>query len=151
MARVLSGIQPSGDLHLGNFVGAVRHWVSEQDVTDSFFCIVDLHAITLPQDPAGLRRATLELAGLLLAAGIDPDRSTLFVQSHVHEHAELKSDLAEDLVEFLRPLRERYRDIASDPEELARILEFGAQKAQKVASGTLQSVHERVGFVPRRR
>jgi tryptophanyl-tRNA synthetase len=331
MARVLSGIQPSGDLHLGNFVGAVRHWVSEQDVTDSFFCIVDLHAITLPQDPAGLRRATLELAGLLLAAGIDPDRSTLFVQSHVHEHAELawvlncftsfgelrrmtqfkertqkqtegsvsvglfdypvlqaadiliyqadrvpvgedqrqlieltrdiagrfnqrygltfvvpepaippvgakimdlqnptakmsksadspqgtiavldepdvirhkvktavtdsgrdvvaseekpaitnlltihsvvsgrsisdlesayagkgyaelKSDLAEDLVEFLRPLRERYRDIASDPEELARILEVGAQKAQKVASGTLQSVHERVGFVPRRR
>src|SRR2546423_2394759 len=89
MARVLSGIQPSGDLHLGNFVGAIRHWVSEQDVTDSFFCIVDIHAITLPQDPAGLRRATLELAGLLLAAGIDPDRSTLFVQSHVHEHAEL--------------------------------------------------------------
>ena len=89
MARVLSGIQPSGDVHLGNYVGAIRHWVADQDSIDSFICIVDLHAISVPQDPAHLRAQTVELAALLLAAGIDPDRSTLFVQSHVHEHAEL--------------------------------------------------------------
>ena len=89
MARVLSGIQPSGDIHIGNYIGAVRHWVSDQDVNDCFYVIVDLHAITLPQDPELLRSRTIELAALLLAAGIDPGRSTLFVQSHLHQHAEL--------------------------------------------------------------
>jgi tryptophanyl-tRNA synthetase len=89
MARVLSGIQPSGDFHLGNYIGAVRHWVAAQDRDDCFYLIVDLHAITLPQDPAELRAGTIELAAILLAAGIDPERSTLFVQSHVSEHAEL--------------------------------------------------------------
>src|SRR3954468_22473395 len=87
--RVLSGIQPSGDFHLGNYIGAVRHWVADQDRNDCFYLIVDLHAITLPQVPAELRSRTIELAAIVLAAGIDPDRSTLFVQSHVHEHAEL--------------------------------------------------------------
>jgi tryptophanyl-tRNA synthetase len=86
---VLSGIQPSGDFHLGNYIGAVRHWVADQDRNDCFYLIVDLHAITLPQDPAALRARTIELAAILLAAGIDPERSTLFLQSHVHEHAEL--------------------------------------------------------------
>ena len=89
MARVLSGIQPSGEVHLGNYIGAIRHWVADQDVDDSFILVVDLHAITVPQDPDTLRRATLDLASILLAAGIDPARSTLWVQSHVHEHAEL--------------------------------------------------------------
>ncbi|HWC32940.1 MAG TPA: tryptophan--tRNA ligase [Actinomycetota bacterium] len=89
MARVLSGIQPSGEVHLGNYIGAIRHWVRDQDVDDSFILIVDLHAITVPQDPGTLRRATLDLAATLLAAGIDPGRSTLWVQSQVHEHAEL--------------------------------------------------------------
>jgi tryptophanyl-tRNA synthetase len=89
MARVLSGIQPSGDFHLGNYIGAVRHWVADQEVNDCLYLIVDLHAITLPQKPQELRRRTLELAAVLLAAGIDPERATLFVQSHVHEHAEL--------------------------------------------------------------
>jgi tryptophanyl-tRNA synthetase len=87
--RVLSGIQPSGDFHLGNYIGAVRHWVADQDRNDCFYLIVDLHAITLPQDPQELRDRTLELATILLAAGIDPERSTMFVQSHVPEHAEL--------------------------------------------------------------
>ncbi len=87
--RVLSGIQPSGDFHLGNYIGAVRHWVADQDRNDCFYLIVDLHAITLPQNPQELRARTVELATILLAAGIDPERSTLFVQSHVHEHAEL--------------------------------------------------------------
>jgi tryptophanyl-tRNA synthetase len=89
MARVLSGIQPTGDVHIGNYIGAIRHWVADQHVNDSFFCLVDLHAITLPHDPDTLRAKTLDLAAILLAAGIDPEVATLFVQSHVHEHAEL--------------------------------------------------------------
>jgi tryptophanyl-tRNA synthetase len=87
--RVLSGIQPSGDFHIGNYIGAVRHWVADQDRNDCFYLLVDLHAITLPQDPKELRERTIELAAILLAAGIDPERSTLFLQSHLAEHAEL--------------------------------------------------------------
>jgi tryptophanyl-tRNA synthetase len=87
--RVLSGIQPSGNLHLGNYLGAVKRWVERQDEFDNYFCIVDLHAITVPQDPAALRRSIRELAAFYLAAGIDPERSTVFVQSHVPAHAEL--------------------------------------------------------------
>lgn len=89
MTRVLSGIQPTGDLHLGNYLGAIRRWVADQDRVDGYFCIVDLHAMTTPHDAVALRAGTLELATLLLAAGLDPQRSTVFVQSHVHEHAEL--------------------------------------------------------------
>jgi tryptophanyl-tRNA synthetase len=89
LARVLSGIQPSGEVHLGNYIGALRQWVADQDEFDCFYVIVDLHAITLPQDPAGLRAATVDLAAILLAAGIDPNRATLFVQSHLPEHAQL--------------------------------------------------------------
>jgi tryptophanyl-tRNA synthetase len=331
MGRVLSGIQPTGDIHLGNYIGALRHWVTDQAVNECYFVLVDMHSIVLPHDPGNLRAKTLEAAGILLAAGIDPDRSTLFVQSHVHEHAELawvlncytsfgelrrmtqfkdkaarqtegsvsvglfdypvlqaadiliykadrvpvgedqrqhleltrdvagrfnqrfgetfvlpeaaippvgarimdlqnpaakmskssespqgtitvldtpddirrkvktavtdsgrdvvasedkpaitnlltilsvatgrsieeleqsfrdkgyaelKDELAEAIIEFLRPLQERYREIAADPGELARLLEMGAGKAQKVASETLQTVYERVGFLPRRR
>ena len=89
MTRVLSGIQPTGEVHLGNYIGALRQWVVDQDDYDTFYVIVDLHAITVPQDPERLREATLDLAALLLAAGLDPERCTLFVQSHVPEHAEL--------------------------------------------------------------
>ena len=89
MSRVFSGIQPSGALHLGNLLGALRNWVIDQHEADALYCVVDLHALTVPQDPAELRASTLELAQLLLAVGIDPQVSTLFVQSHVHEHAEL--------------------------------------------------------------
>jgi tryptophanyl-tRNA synthetase len=90
MARVLSGIQPTGDVHIGNYIGALRHWVADQDVNDSFYCLVDLHSITAAiPDPETLRTRTLEAAAILLAVGIDPNRSTLFVQSHVHEHTEL--------------------------------------------------------------
>jgi tryptophanyl-tRNA synthetase len=87
--RVFSGIKPSGSPTLGNYIGAIRHWVAEQDRYDNIFCVVDLHAITVPQDPVALRELTRELAAILFAAGIDPRRSTLFIQSHVHEHAEL--------------------------------------------------------------
>ncbi|HEU0027999.1 MAG TPA: tryptophan--tRNA ligase [Ktedonobacterales bacterium] len=87
--RVFSGIQPTNTPHIGNYLGAIRHWVAEQDIFDNIYCVVDLHAITLPQDPAELRVAVRRLAAMLLACGIDPNRSALFVQSHVHEHAEL--------------------------------------------------------------
>ncbi len=89
MTRVFSGIQPTGDVQLGNLLGAVRHWVDQQAEADSIYCVVDLHALTVPQDPAVLRERTLGLAQLLLAVGIDPDVATLFIQSHVHQHAEL--------------------------------------------------------------
>jgi tryptophanyl-tRNA synthetase len=89
MTRVFSGIQPTGDVQLGNLLGALRHWVTEQHEADSIYCVVDLHALTVPQDPTELRQRTLGLAQLLLAVGIDPDVATLFVQSQVHEHAEL--------------------------------------------------------------
>jgi len=86
--RVFSGIQPSGMLHIGNYLGAIQQWVAGQGAKVNFICIVDLHAITVPQEPEALRRQTRELAALLLAAGIDPQRTTLFVQSHVRAHAE---------------------------------------------------------------
>lgn len=88
--RVLSGIQPTaGSFHLGNYLGAVRQWVALQETHDAFYMVVDLHAITVPQDPAELRANTRLAAAQLLAAGIDPERCTLFVQSHVPEHAQL--------------------------------------------------------------
>jgi tryptophanyl-tRNA synthetase len=87
--RVFSGIQPSGELNLGTYLGALRRFATEQATADSSFCIVDLHAITVPQDPMVLRRRTTETAALYLASGLDPDQCTLFVQSHVAEHTEL--------------------------------------------------------------
>ncbi len=88
--RVFSGVQPTSDsLHLGNALGAVTRWVELQDQHDAFFCVVDLHAITIPQDPDVLRRRTLITAAQYLALGIDPDRSTVFVQSHVPAHTQL--------------------------------------------------------------
>src|SRR5689334_14092159 len=88
--RVLSGIQPTADsFHLGNYLGAVRNWVPMQETHDTFYCVVDLHAITMGHDPALLRRRTRASAAQLLAVGLDPERCTLFVQSHVPEHAQL--------------------------------------------------------------
>ena len=88
-ARVLSGIQPTGHLHIGNYLGALRNWVKIQHDFESIFCIVDLHAITVHQNPAELRQQILQLAGLFIAAGIDPQASTMIVQSSVAQHAEL--------------------------------------------------------------
>src|SRR5690348_12474186 len=87
--RVFSGIQPSGDMHLGNYLGAIRNWVQAQHDNDNIFCIVDLHAITVPQDPAELHRRSRELATIYIAAGLDPSTTAIFIQSHVQEHAEL--------------------------------------------------------------
>lgn len=88
-AVVFSGIQPTGTTHIGNYFGAIQRWVSEQEAYFNIFCLVDMHAITVPQDPAELHEKTLETAAILLAAGIDPNVSALFVQSDVAEHAEL--------------------------------------------------------------
>ncbi|MDQ4105626.1 MAG: tryptophan--tRNA ligase, partial [Actinomycetota bacterium] len=87
--RVFSGIQPSGNLHVGNYLGAIKNWVSIQDEYENYFCIVDLHALTVPQDPEELRRKVREVAALYLASGIDPEKSVVFRQSRVSEHAEL--------------------------------------------------------------
>lgn len=87
--RVLSGIQPTGEPHLGNLLGAVRWWVADQRQGDCFYCVVDLHGLTVPGEPAERRQASLTMATLLLAAGLDPDSCTLFVQSHVPAHTQL--------------------------------------------------------------
>jgi tryptophanyl-tRNA synthetase len=87
--RIFSGAQPTGELHIGNYLGALKNWVALQDEYDCFYCIVNLHAITLPQDPKTLRQKTLDLARIYLAAGIDPERSDIFIQSDVPAHAEL--------------------------------------------------------------
>ena len=89
MARVFSGIQPSGELHIGNYLGAVQNWTRLQREHECIFCVVDLHAITQPYEPAALPQRTLDMAVSLFAAGLDPERATVFVQSHVPEHTEL--------------------------------------------------------------
>lgn len=87
--RIFSGAQPTGQLHIGNYLGALKNWVALQDEYECFYCIVNQHAITLPQDPKALRKATLDLARIYLAAGVDPQKATIFIQSDVSAHAEL--------------------------------------------------------------
>ncbi len=87
--RILSGIQPTGELHLGNYLGAIRNWVEIQEEYDSFLFMADLHAITVPHDPKALAENTYKVAALYIACGIDPERSTIFVQSHIPAHSEL--------------------------------------------------------------
>lgn len=89
LKRIFSGVQPSGNLHVGNYLGAIKNWVELQDQYESIFCVVDLHAITVPQDPETLRKKTIEIAKIYLAAGIDPKKSKIFIQSQVAEHSEL--------------------------------------------------------------
>ncbi|MBC2579720.1 tryptophan--tRNA ligase [Clostridium sp. DJ247] len=85
---IFSGIQPSGNLTIGNYLGALKNWVKLQDQYDCYYCVVDLHAITVKQEPKDLRRRTLEVLAIYLAAGIDPDKNTIFIQSHVPTHSE---------------------------------------------------------------
>jgi tryptophanyl-tRNA synthetase len=87
--RVFSGIQPTGEIHIGNYLGATKHWAAKQDSYDNIFCIVDLHAITIQQDPKVLKAKIREATGLLLGAGIDPRKSIVFIQSHISAHSEL--------------------------------------------------------------
>jgi tryptophanyl-tRNA synthetase len=123
--RVLSGVQPSGNLTIGNYVGALRQWAREQHNFESFFCVVDLHAITTPFDPAELRNKTREVAALYLACGIDPDISTVFVQSHVPAHSELAW-----LLNCLTPLGWLYRMTQFKDKS-------GKQQAESVGTGLL--------------
>jgi len=88
MTRVFSGIQPTGQKHLGNYIGAIRHWPAYQDLGEAIYCVVDLHSISIPYDASTLRENTLDTAATLLAAGLDPARCTLFAQSNVPEHTE---------------------------------------------------------------
>ena len=88
-SRIFSGIQPSGELHIGNYLGAIKNWAALQHQYESFFCIVDYHAITAPYEPAVLKRRTREMASSVIAAGVDPGACTLFIQSAVPEHTEL--------------------------------------------------------------
>lgn len=87
--RIFSGVAPSGNLHIGNYLGAIKNWVKLQEEYDSIFCVVDMHAITMPRDPEELRKKTIEIAKIYLAAGIDPEKCAIFIQSHIAEHAEL--------------------------------------------------------------
>ncbi|MGH7628245.1 MAG: tryptophan--tRNA ligase [Gemmatimonadales bacterium] len=123
MARIFSGIQPSGELHIGNYLGAVQNWVRLQAAYDCLYCIVDLHAITGKYDADSLARRTREMAIGLLASGIDPERATLFVQSHVSEHSELMW-----LLNAVAPLG-----------ELERMTQFKdkAQRIESVPAGLL--------------
>ena len=86
---VFSGVQPSGGLTIGNYIGAIKNWIDLQDKYDCYYCIVDLHAITVPQVPKDLRKNTLELLAIYLASGLNPEKSTIFIQSHVSAHTEL--------------------------------------------------------------
>ena len=86
--KIFSGIQPTGDKHLGNYIGGFRQYAATQEQGEAFFCIVDLHSITVEYDPDDLRERTLDLAAMLFATGLDPERSTVFCQSHVTAHAE---------------------------------------------------------------
>ncbi len=89
MTRVLSGVQPTGEVHIGGYLGAFRHWATDQHEHDAYYVIVDLHALTMDHDPVELRQRTLDMAIILLASGLDPDACTLFVQSHVPQHTQL--------------------------------------------------------------
>ena len=107
MPRIFSGIQPSGELHIGNYLGAVQNWVALQEQYESFFCIVDYHAITAPYAPDELRRRTREMATSLLASGLDPAKCAVFVQSRVPEHTELAW-----IFNTITPLGELERQVA---------------------------------------
>jgi len=117
--RIFSGIQPSGAIHIGNYLGAVKNWVALQEKYESIFCIVDLHAITILQNPKELRKKTLELAKIYLAMGVDTQKSTIFVQSHIPEHTELawilntitKIPELERMTQFKDKSKERKLDI----------------------------------------
>ncbi|HVZ49725.1 MAG TPA: tryptophan--tRNA ligase [Gemmatimonadaceae bacterium] len=133
MTRIFSGIQPSGELHIGNYLGAVKNWVALQDQFDSIFCVVNYHAITLPYAPADLERRTREMAIGLLACGIDPARCTLFIQSQVPEHTELAW-----IFNTLTPLGElerqtQFKDKASRQEQvMAGILNYPVLQAADI-------------------
>jgi len=127
--RIFSGAQPTGNVHLGNYLGALKNWVALQHEYESFFCIVNLHAITVPQDPALLAEKTRDLARIYLAVGIDPNVSTVFIQSDVHEHAELTWVL----------------NCVARMSELQRMTQF-KDKVQKLSISNIDNTEERQSY-----
>lgn len=130
--RILSGIQPSGSLHLGNYLGAVQNWVRLIDDYDCFYCVVDLHAVTQPYEPAEMPGRVFDLAVGLMASGLDPDRCTLFVQSDVPQHAELQW-----LLNAITPLGElermtQFKDKADRQGQLAGLLNYPVLQAADI-------------------
>lgn len=172
--RIFSGVQPSGNLHIGNYLGAIKNWVQLQEQYESIFCVVDMHAITVPQDPETLRKKTLEIAKIYLAAGIDPAKSAIFVQSQVPQHAELMwtlntvsrmSDLLRmtqfkdktgvDMEEFESAVREHAKKEISDilkKEQLDSFEKIEQQKAltimHNVAVNTAMDTYRRFVLEP---
>ena len=153
--RIFSGAQPTGQLHIGNYLGALKNWVALQDEYESFYCIVNLHAITLPQDPATLRQKTRDLARIYLAAGIDPEKSTVFIQSDVSEHTELTWILAcnsrmgelERMTQFKDKARRTTPDTqTSNPEFAARIEAAGLSESVSVPITQNQAQRAGVGL-----
>jgi len=133
MSRIFSGIQPSGELHIGNYLGAVKNWVALQHEFESIFCVVNYHAITMPYEPADLVRRTREMAIGLLAAGIDPAKCTLFVQSQVPEHTELQwiFNIAAPVGELER--QQQYKDKSARQEQvMAGILNYPVLQAADI-------------------
>jgi tryptophanyl-tRNA synthetase len=133
MPRIFSGIQPSGELHIGNYLGAVRNWVALQHEMEAFFCVVDYHAITQPFEPADLRRRRVEMGISLLAAGLDPNVATVFIQSRVAEHTEMQW-----VLNSVTPLGElerqtQYKDKASRQESvMAGLLNYPVLQAADI-------------------
>jgi tryptophanyl-tRNA synthetase len=123
MSRVFSGIQPTGEVHLGNYLGALKNWVSDQHNYDSVYCIVDLHAVTVQQDPAELRQKALEMGAALMAVGLDPEVCIIFLQSQVHQHPELSWLL----------------ECTTAMGELRRMVQF-KDKAEKLGAGAQETV-----------
>jgi len=148
--RIFSGAQPTGQLHIGNYLGALKNWVALQDEYEAFYCIVNLHAITLPQDPMTLRQATLDLARIYLAAGIDPERSTIFIQSDVSQHAELTWVLSciarMGELERMTQFKDKSRKGTVDPQRQATIasLMTNATEEQVELLEVLLDVHQAV-------
>src|SRR5580765_7841597 len=133
MSRIFSGIQPSGELHIGNYLGAVKNWAELQRSYESFFCIVDYHAITIPYEPEDLRVRTREMMVSLLAAGLDPSKATIFIQSMVPEHTELAwiFNSVTSLGELER--QTQYKDKASREESVpAGILNYPVLQAADI-------------------
>ena len=150
--RIFSGAQPTGNVHLGNYLGALRNWVALQHEYESFFCIVNLHAITLPQNPAQLAEKTRDLARIYLAVGIDPNVSTVFIQSHVKEHAELtwvlncvaRMSELERMTQYKDKARKQ-QDIAARTASAARLL---LQRCS-ARSSRARYIRAATGFPPR--
>src|SRR2546430_1214854 len=154
MARVFSGIQPSGELHIGNYLGAVRNWVTLQHQHDCLFCVVDLHAITQSYEVSSLAQRTIEMAIGLFAVGLDPQRAIVFVQSHVPEHSELNW-----LLNTVTPLGElerqtQFKDKAQRQESIpAGLLNYPVLQAADVLlyradrkSTRLNSSHSQISY-----